>query len=166
MTLKNRVAPALLLSFFIHFPVHSLNIIGRFRLWSHKYPFNITAYNNLLFLFLYTYWQGELVRPLNHFGVLRTDVAYLFNIFVMELLTVRMAMTRTLGFVQLVWFKLTWRNLKKNLEITWFPKCVRSRGKSLLELWVTTFLPNWQPPLIFVWFILKSHEHKPYYKST
>ena len=27
------------------------------------------------------------------------------------------------------------------------------RGKSLLELWVTTSLPNWQPPLIFVWFI-------------
>ena len=29
-----------------------------------------------------------------------------------------------------------------------------SRGKSLLELWVTTFLVEWQPPLIFVWFIL------------
>ena len=27
------------------------------------------------------------------------------------------------------------------------------RGKSLLELWVTTFLPDWQPPLIFVLFI-------------
>ena len=27
------------------------------------------------------------------------------------------------------------------------------RGKSLLELWLTTFLPDWQPPLIFVWFI-------------
>ena len=27
------------------------------------------------------------------------------------------------------------------------------RGKSLLELWVTTFLPDWQPPLIFVRFI-------------
>ena len=26
-------------------------------------------------------------------------------------------------------------------------------GKSLLELWVTTFLPDWQTPLIFVWFI-------------
>ena len=25
-----------------------------------------------------------------------------------------------------------------------------SRGKSLLELWVTTFLPDWQRPLIFV----------------
>jgi len=25
-----------------------------------------------------------------------------------------------------------------------------SRGKSLLELWVTTFLPDWQPPSIFV----------------
>ena len=28
-----------------------------------------------------------------------------------------------------------------------------SRGKSLLELWVTTFLPDWQPPFIFVRFI-------------
>ena len=27
------------------------------------------------------------------------------------------------------------------------------RGKSPLELWVTTFLSNWQPPLIFVRFI-------------
>ena len=27
------------------------------------------------------------------------------------------------------------------------------RGKSLLELWVTTFLPDWQPPLIFAQFI-------------
>ena len=37
------------------------------------------------------------------------------------------------------------------------------RGKSLLESWGTTFLHDWQPPLIFVWFPLKSHEHKPYY---
>ena len=28
-----------------------------------------------------------------------------------------------------------------------------SRGKSLLESWGTTFLPDWQPPLIFVRFI-------------
>ena len=27
-----------------------------------------------------------------------------------------------------------------------------ARGKSLLELWVTTFLPNWQLPLIIVWY--------------
>ena len=27
------------------------------------------------------------------------------------------------------------------------------RGKSLLELRVTTFLPNWKLPIIFVWFI-------------
>ena len=27
------------------------------------------------------------------------------------------------------------------------------RGKSLIELWVTNFLPNWQLPLIFVRFI-------------
>ena len=27
------------------------------------------------------------------------------------------------------------------------------RGKSLLEIWVTTFLPGWQLPLIFVQFI-------------
>ena len=29
----------------------------------------------------------------------------------------------------------------------------QARGKSLLELWVTTFLSDWQPPLIFVRFI-------------
>ena len=29
-----------------------------------------------------------------------------------------------------------------------------TRGKSLLELWDTTFPYDWQPPLIFVWFIL------------
>ena len=28
-----------------------------------------------------------------------------------------------------------------------------ARGKSLLESWVTTFLPDWQLCLIFVWFI-------------
>ena len=28
-----------------------------------------------------------------------------------------------------------------------------TRGKSLLELWVTTFIPDWQPPFIFVRFI-------------
>ena len=28
-----------------------------------------------------------------------------------------------------------------------------ARGQSLYELWVTTFLPNWQPPLIFMQFI-------------
>ena len=33
------------------------------------------------------------------------------------------------------------------------------RGKSFLESWVTTLLPDWQPPCIFVWFISKSHEH-------
>ena len=38
-----------------------------------------------------------------------------------------------------------------------------TRGKSLLESWGTTFLLNWQPPLIFVWFTSKSHEHYPYY---
>ena len=31
--------------------------------------------------------------------------------------------------------------------------------KSLLELKGTFFLPDWQPPLIFVWFTSKSHEH-------
>ena len=30
-----------------------------------------------------------------------------------------------------------------------------TRGKSLLELWVTTFLPDWQPPLTFVQFVSK-----------
>ena len=34
-----------------------------------------------------------------------------------------------------------------------FATNVESRGKSLLESWRTTFLPDWQPPLIFVWFI-------------
>ena len=29
------------------------------------------------------------------------------------------------------------------------------RGKLLLESWGTTFIPDWQPPLIFVW--LRSH---------
>ena len=29
----------------------------------------------------------------------------------------------------------------------------------LLEFSGTTFLPDWQPPLIFVWFTSKSHEH-------
>ena len=40
-----------------------------------------------------------------------------------------------------------------NIDIN--PPNSRSRGKSLLELWVTTFLPNWQPPLIFVRFTSK-----------
>ena len=30
---------------------------------------------------------------------------------------------------------------------------ILTRGKSLLELWVTTFIPDWQQPLIFVRFI-------------
>ena len=33
------------------------------------------------------------------------------------------------------------------------------RGKSLLELGDTTFLSDWQPPLIFISFTSKSHEH-------
>ena len=33
------------------------------------------------------------------------------------------------------------------------------RGKSLLKLWVTTFLPDWPPPLIFVRLTSKSHEY-------
>ena len=31
--------------------------------------------------------------------------------------------------------------------------CKKTRGKSLLESWGTIFLPDWQPPLIFVRFI-------------
>ena len=31
-------------------------------------------------------------------------------------------------------------------------------GKSLIESWRTTFIPDWQPPLIFAWFTLKSHK--------
>ena len=42
-----------------------------------------------------------------------------------------------------------WKSATKAL------KC--ARGKSLLELWGTTFLPEWQPPLIFVWFTSKLH---------
>ena len=34
-----------------------------------------------------------------------------------------------------------------------------TRGKSPLESWVTIFLADWQPPLIFVQFTSKSHEH-------
>ena len=34
------------------------------------------------------------------------------------------------------------------------PKGKYNRGKSLLELWIATFLPDGQPPLIFVRFIL------------
>ena len=33
------------------------------------------------------------------------------------------------------------------------------RGKSLVESLDTTFLPDWQPPLVFVWFTSKFHEH-------
>ena len=36
-----------------------------------------------------------------------------------------------------------------------------TRGKSLLELWVSAFLSDSQPPLIFVWFTSNSHKHKP-----
>ena len=37
-----------------------------------------------------------------------------------------------------------------------------TRGKSLLESWGTTFLPDWQPPLIFVWFTSKLREQYPH----
>ena len=36
---------------------------------------------------------------------------------------------------------------------------VSTRGKSLLELWGTTFLPDRQPLLIFLWLNSKSLEH-------
>ena len=39
------------------------------------------------------------------------------------------------------------------LKIHFWKWYLSSRGKSLLESWCTTFLPDWQPPLIFVWFI-------------
>ena len=38
-----------------------------------------------------------------------------------------------------------------------------TRGKSLLDWWGTTFLRDWQLPLIFVWFTSKSYEQYPYY---
>ena len=41
-----------------------------------------------------------------------------------------------------------------------------TRGKSLLESWGTTFLPEWQPHLIFVWSWalakLLEHMHKKF----
>ena len=37
--------------------------------------------------------------------------------------------------------------------------CLETRGKSHIESWGTTFLPEWQPPLTFVWFTSRSHEH-------
>ena len=43
------------------------------------------------------------------------------------------------------------------LQKTTLKNCNYARGKSLLESWGTTFLPDWQPPLIFVWFTSKSH---------
>ena len=49
-----------------------------------------------------------------------------------------------------------------SLLLQYFPNVSRwccTRGKSLLESWSTTFLPDWQLPLIFVWFTSKSHEH-------
>ena len=32
---------------------------------------------------------------------------------------------------------------------------LKTRDKSILELWITTLLPDWQPPLTFVWFTSK-----------
>ena len=46
-------------------------------------------------------------------------------------------------------FGPAWPYVQNNLKLVYF----FSRGKSLLELWVTNFFPDWQPPLIFVWFI-------------
>ena len=40
--------------------------------------------------------------------------------------------------------------------------CEPTRGKSLLESWGTTFLPDWQSTLIFVIFTSKSHQHYPH----
>ena len=43
----------------------------------------------------------------------------------------------------------------------------KSRGKSLIESWGTTFLPNWQLPLIFFWFAQKPKpKPKLYYISS
>ena len=42
------------------------------------------------------------MKPLNLFGVLRMGVAYLFNIYVTELLIVLMVMTKMQGYVQQV----------------------------------------------------------------
>ena len=40
----------------------------------------------------------------------------------------------------------------------WRHLAVNTNDKSLLESWVTTFLPDWQPPLIFVWFTSKPYD--------
>ena len=65
-----------------------------------------------------------------------------------------------LPFVGLCSSIITEFTVKKHiLAIIIFARSVSTRGKSLLELWVTTFLPDWQPPLIFVRFTSKSHEH-------
>ena len=55
---------------------------------------------------------------------------------------------------------LTWLGSKREQRLQFFSNMYRitvlklTRGKSLLELWVsTTFLPDWQPPLIFIQFI-------------
>ena len=60
-------------------------------------------------------------------------------------------------------FSITWSLLllcySDVISISWFSSavailtCNLLGGKSLLEFCVTTFLPGWQPPLIFVWFI-------------
>ena len=53
--------------------------------------------------------------------------------------------------------KLLWTN--ETGHFTYSEFSIYTRGKSLLESWGTTFLPDWQPPLIFVLFTWKSYEH-------
>ena len=56
----------------------------------------------------------------------------------------------------------TWKIRHKNgywlSEVYYSWKNNLTRGKSLLEPWGNTFLPDWQPPLMFVWFTSKSDE--------
>ena len=43
-----------------------------------------------------------------------------------------------------------WTQILKMYDCVLHGEVGATRGKSLFELWVTTFLPNWQRPLIFV----------------
>ena len=44
--------------------------------------------------------------------------------------------------------------IQTHSALFWGLRLALVRGKSLLELWANTFIPDWQPPLIFVRLIL------------
>ena len=60
-------------------------------------------------------------------------------------------------------YDLGFFGIAKQIGFIFHDICLFFRCKSLLESWGTTFFPDWQPALIFVWFTSKSHEHYPYY---